>query len=137
MSFYVSVFKNSKAGNVTRMGGAGAKVMSVSFELEGQPFIGMNGGPHFHFTEAISMFVDCATQAEVDELWGKLTQGGAPGRCGWLKDKFGLSWQIIPASLGKMLGDQDGAKAKRAMDAMMQMSKIDLGVLKRAFDGEA
>jgi predicted 3-demethylubiquinone-9 3-methyltransferase (glyoxalase superfamily) len=136
MNFYVSIFKNSKVGKVSRWGEAGpgpkGTVMSASFELDGQPFHALNGGPHYKFTPAISMFVSCETQAEVDELWDKLCAGGAPNRCGWLTDKFGLSWQIIPTALGAALGNPDAAKAARAMQAMMQMVKIDIAALERA-----
>ena len=110
--------------------------MSVQFELEGQAFMALNGGPLFKFTEAISFFVPCETQQEIDDLWAKLTaDGGAPSRCGWLKDRFGLSWQIVPASLGRMLGDKDATRSKRVMDAMMQMNKLDLRRLQQAYDG--
>jgi predicted 3-demethylubiquinone-9 3-methyltransferase (glyoxalase superfamily) len=110
--------------------------MSVEFELEGQPFMALNAGPHHKFTEAISFFVACETQQEIDELWAKLTSdGGAPDQCGWLKDKFGLSWQIIPSTLGRMLSDKDTAKATRAMNAMLQMVKLDLNKLQQAYDG--
>jgi len=109
--------------------------MTATFELEGQTFIALNGGPEFRFTEAISFFVDCDTQAEVDELWDKLCAGGQPSQCGWLKDKYGLSWQIIPKALGEMLGDKDTEKAGRAMQAMLQMQKIDVKKLKEAYDG--
>jgi len=133
MNFYASIFKRSKVISVNRAQG---KVMSVQFELEGQAFTALNGGPLFKFTEAISFFVACETQQEIDDLWGKLTaDGGAPSRCGWLKDRFGLSWQIIPASLGRMLGDKDATRSKRVMDAMMQMNKLDLGRLQHAYDG--
>jgi predicted 3-demethylubiquinone-9 3-methyltransferase (glyoxalase superfamily) len=136
MNFYVSIFKNSKVGRVTRYGDAGpgpkGSVMSVTFQLEGQQFMPLNGGPMFQFTPAISLFVDCATQEEVDELWKKLSAGGKPDRCGWLKDKFGLSWQIIPKALGELLGDKDPARASRAMKAMLKMSKIDVAEMKRA-----
>src|ERR1700692_244309 len=125
MNFYVSIFKNSKVGRVTRYGDAGpgpkGSVMSATFQLEGQQFMALNGGPMFQFTPAISLFVDCATQEEVDELWKKLSAGGKPDRCGWLKDKFGLSWQIIPKALGELLGDKDPEKSKRVMQAMLQM----------------
>lgn len=140
MNFYVSIFKNSKVGTVSRYGDAGpgpkGSVMSATFQLEGQEFMALNGGPLFHFTEAISFFVDCKTQEEVDELWGKLTAGGQPSRCGWLKDKFGLSWQIIPSALMEMLQDKDPAKSKRVMQAMLQMSKIDIAGLKRAYEDD-
>jgi predicted 3-demethylubiquinone-9 3-methyltransferase (glyoxalase superfamily) len=139
MNFYVSVFKNSKIGTVTRYGegGPGPKgtVMSASFQLDGQDFFALNGGPLFKFTEAISFFVNCETQQEVDELWEKLSAGGEKSRCGWLKDKYGLSWQIIPSTLGEMLGDKDPAKARRVMEAMLQMQKIDIGRLKQAYGG--
>ena len=134
MKFYVSIFKNSKI--VSTMPGPDGKVMTGTFELEGQRFMALNGGPHFKFTEAISLFVNCETQAEVDELWNKLTAGGgAESQCGWLKDKFGLSWQIVPSALGRMFGDKDRAKAGRAMQAMLQMKKLDIAKLQRAFDG--
>ena len=133
MNFYASIFKRSKVISVNRAQG---KVMSVQFELEGQAFTALNGGPLFKFTEAISFFVACETQQEIDDLWGKLTaDGGAPSRCGWLKDRFGLSWQIVPASLGRMLGDKDATRSKRVMDAMMQMNKLDLRRLQHAYDG--
>ena len=137
-NFYVSLFKNSKILNVTRYGEAGpgpkGSAMSVTFQLEGQEFYALNGGPHFKFTPAISLFVNCETQAEVDELWEKLSAGGREDRCGWLQDKYGLSWQIIPTALGKMLGDKDPTKAKRAMEAMLKMQKIDIATLERAAD---
>ncbi len=110
--------------------------MSATFQLEGQAFYALNGGPMFKFTEAISLFVDCQTQQEVDELWGKLTAGGAESRCGWLKDKYGLSWQIIPSALGEMLGDKDPKKAARVMQAMMGMGKIEIEGLRKAYEGE-
>jgi predicted 3-demethylubiquinone-9 3-methyltransferase (glyoxalase superfamily) len=140
MNFYVSVFKNSKVGRVTRYGDAGpgpkGSVMTATFQIEGQEFMALNGGPLFKFTEAVSFFVNCETQEEVDELWGKLSAGGSEGRCGWLKDKYGLSWQIIPSDLGKMLQDKDPEKSKRVMKAMLQMNKIDVGKLKQAYEGE-
>jgi predicted 3-demethylubiquinone-9 3-methyltransferase (glyoxalase superfamily) len=136
MNFYVSIFKNSKVGKVTRYGDAGpgpkGSVMTATFQLEGQEFIALNGGPQFPFTEAISLFVSCKSQQEVDDLWTKLSAGGKPGRCGWLKDKFGLSWQIIPTALGEALGNKDPEKAKRAMQAMLQMSKIDINRLQQS-----
>jgi len=135
MNFYVSIFKNSKVLGVTP--GPEGRAMSVSFELEGQEFIGLNAGPEFKFNEAISFFVDCKTQAEVDELWEKLTaEGGEESMCGWLKDKYGLSWQIIPQGLSQMLGDSDPAKAQRVMQAMLKMNKIDLAGLEQAYDQE-
>ena len=134
MNLYVSIFKRSKVVSVNRAQG---KVMSVQFELEGQPFMALNAGPTFTFTEAISFFVGCETQQEIDELWTKLiADGGAPSRCGWLKDKFGLSWQIIPASMGRMLTDKDAAKSGRVMNAMLQMEKLDLKRLQQAYDGQ-
>jgi predicted 3-demethylubiquinone-9 3-methyltransferase (glyoxalase superfamily) len=139
MLFYTSIFKNSKIGEVSRYGEGGpgepGKVMSATFELEGQQFMALNGGPHFSFTPAISLFVNCDTQAEVDELWDKLIEGGAPSQCGWLTDKFGLSWQIIPQALGEMLNDKDPAKSQRVMQAMMEMVKLDVPTLKRAYAG--
>ena len=138
MNFYVSIFKNSKILNVARYGDAGpgpkGSVMTGTFQLEGQQFMALNGGPHFKFTEAISLFVNCETQQEVDELWSKLTAGGAESQCGWLKDKFGLSWQIVPTALGKMLGDRNPKKAQSTMKAMLQMRKIDIKKLKEAYD---
>jgi predicted 3-demethylubiquinone-9 3-methyltransferase (glyoxalase superfamily) len=134
MNFYVSLFKNSKIGSVTR--GPDGKVFTVSFELDGQPFIGLNAGPQFKFNEAVSMFVNCEDQTEVDELWAKLTaEGGEESMCGWLKDKFGLSWQIIPKALGELMGDPDPVKAQRVMQAMLQMKKIEVAGLQRAYDG--
>jgi predicted 3-demethylubiquinone-9 3-methyltransferase (glyoxalase superfamily) len=137
MNFYVSIFKNSKVASITRYGEAGpgpkGTVMSATFSLDGQEFFAINGGPLFKFTEAISLFVNCETQQEVDELWDKLSSGGKPSRCGWLKDKFGLSWQIIPSALGKMLGDKDAAKAKRVMQAMLKMDKLDIKKLEQAY----
>ena len=138
MNFYVSIFKNSKVGNVTRYGDAGpgpkGTVMSATFQLEGQEFYALNGGPMFSFTPAISLFVNCETQQEVDELWEKLSQGGQTQPCGWLQDRYGLSWQIIPTVLGRMLQDKDPAKANRVMKAMLQMTKIDIARLKQAYE---
>lgn len=132
MNFYVSIFKNSKVLSVTP--GPNGTTMSVTFELEGQEFFALNAGPQYKFTEAISFFVNSETQEEVDELWKKLSEGGEESRCGWLKDKYGLSWQIIPSTLGEMLGDKDPEKAKRVMDAMLQMSKIDIKKLKEVYN---
>ena len=135
-NFYISTFKNSKMGKISRYGDAGpgpkGSVMSVTFQLEGQEFFALNGGPQFKFTPAISLFVNCETQQEVDDLWEKLSAGGRTDRCGWLQDKFGLSWQIIPAVLGQLLGDKDPQRAKRAMQAMLQMTKIDINKLQQA-----
>jgi len=128
--FYTSIFKNSRI--VSTMPGPNGGVMGVDFELEGQRFKALNGGPQFKFTPAISLFVSCETQQEVDELWEKLSAGGQEERCGWLKDKFGLSWQIIPTILGDLLSHKDPTKARNAMNAMMQMGKIDIEGLKRA-----
>jgi len=134
---YTSIFKNSKILSVSRYGEAGpgpkGTAMTVLFQLEGQQFIALNGGPQFKFTEAISLLVNCETQREVDELWSKLSGGGAEGPCGWLKDKFGLSWQIVPSALPRMLQDRDPEKAKRVMEAMLQMKKIDIAGLERAY----
>jgi predicted 3-demethylubiquinone-9 3-methyltransferase (glyoxalase superfamily) len=138
MHFYVSVFKNSKVGRVSRYGDAGpgkkGTVMSATFQLEDQEFHALNGGPKYHFTPAISLFVSCEGQEEVDELWSKLAVGGAPNQCGWITDRFGLSWQIIPKALGQLLGDPDPGRAQRAMQAMLKMTKIDVAELKRAAD---
>jgi predicted 3-demethylubiquinone-9 3-methyltransferase (glyoxalase superfamily) len=138
-TFYVSIFKNSRILGVTRYGDAGpgpkGSAMTVEFELDGQRFIGLNGGPHFKFTEAISFSVECETQAEVDDYWRKLTAGGGQeGQCGWLKDKFGLSWQVNPKTLGQLLADPDPVKAKRVMEAMLTMKKIDIAALKKAYE---
>jgi predicted 3-demethylubiquinone-9 3-methyltransferase (glyoxalase superfamily) len=132
MHFYASVFKNSKPGKVMR---AGETVTSVTFELEGQEFMALNGGPHFKFSPAVSFFVSCKTQQEVDYFWDRLSQGGETQPCGWLKDKYGLSWQIIPTALGEMLYDKDPQKAQRAMNAMLQMTKIDIERLRQAYEG--
>jgi len=133
MNLYTSIFKRSKVISVNRAGG---RVMTVQFELENQTFMALNAGPQFPFTEAVSFFVGCETQAEIDDLWAKLTaDGGSESRCGWLKDKFGLSWQIVPSSLGRMLGDKDPAKAQRTMQAMLQMNKLDIAKLQAAHDG--
>jgi predicted 3-demethylubiquinone-9 3-methyltransferase (glyoxalase superfamily) len=138
MNFYISIFRNSKIGSVARYGeaGPGAKgtVMTATFQLDGQEFIALNGGPLFKFTEAISFSVNCETQEEVDELWEKLSEGGEKGRCGWLKDKYGLSWQVNPTVLGEMLQDKDPEKSKRVMEAMLQMDKIDIKSLKQAYE---
>jgi predicted 3-demethylubiquinone-9 3-methyltransferase (glyoxalase superfamily) len=132
MKFYVSIFKNSKVLNISL--GPNGKAFSVSFELDGQEITGLNGGPNFKFTEAISFFVNCETQAEVDYLWEKLTAGGKEVQCGWLKDKYGLSWQIVPTALGELLGDPDPVKSQRVMKAMLKMKKIEIAGLRRAYE---
>jgi predicted 3-demethylubiquinone-9 3-methyltransferase (glyoxalase superfamily) len=132
MHFYTSVFKNSKAGKVMR---SGETVTSVTFELEGQEFIALNGGPHFKFSPAVSFFVRCKTQQEVDCFWDRLSQGGETQPCGWLKDRYGLSWQVIPTVLGEMLYDEDAQKSQRVMQAMLQMKKIDIEGLSHAYEG--
>lgn len=138
MNFYVSIFKSSKVLSVTRYGEAGpgpkGTVMSATFQLEGQTFYALNGGPHFTFTPAISFFINCETQQEVDELWEKLSAGGKKDRCGWLTDKYGLSWQVIPTVLGQMLGDKDPQKSARVMQAMLKMDKIEIEGLTRAYE---
>ncbi len=141
-NFYTPVFKNSKIGSVARYGEEGAavsgqpngSVMTVEFELEGQKFVALNGGPLFTFSPAISFVVNCEAQEEVDELWEKLSEGGETQRCGWLKDKYGVSWQIVPTVLVEMLQDKDAEKAKRVMNAMLQMDKIDIAGLKQAYE---
>jgi predicted 3-demethylubiquinone-9 3-methyltransferase (glyoxalase superfamily) len=138
--FYTSIFRNSKIGNIARYGSAGPRpegmVMTVDFQLDGQDFNAINGGPDFKFTEATSLLVNCQNQAEVDDLWKKLGDSGEPGPCGWLKDKFGLSWQIVPVALGEMLSDPDPGKSQRVMAAMLQMSKIDLAGLRKAYEAQ-
>jgi len=138
MNFYVSIFKNSKRGRVSRYGEAGpgpkGTVMVAAFQLEGQEFMALNGGPHFKFTEAISLVVSCETQDEVDGFWEKLSEGGAKSQCGWLKDKYGLSWQIVPTVLGELMSDPDPEKSKRVMQAMLQMTKIDIKGLRQAYE---
>jgi predicted 3-demethylubiquinone-9 3-methyltransferase (glyoxalase superfamily) len=140
--FYVSIFKNSKLGNITRYGEAGAEVsgrptgsvMTVTFEIEGQEFVALNGGPHFKFSEAISFMAKCETQKEIDEMWEKLSQGGKEGPCGWLTDKYSLSWQIVSPVWDEMLRDKDVKKSERVMKAILQMSKPDIKTLKQAYD---
>jgi predicted 3-demethylubiquinone-9 3-methyltransferase (glyoxalase superfamily) len=132
INLYVSIIPNSRIVSVSP--GPDGAFMSGTFVLDGREFMALNGGPHYKFTEAVSMFVDCETQAEVDALWDKLSEGGEVQQCGWLKDKFGLSWQIIPRVLGEMLGDADRARAGRVMQAMLQMKKIDIAGLKRAYE---
>ena len=137
-NFYTSIFKNSKVKNVRRYGEAGpgkpGSLMTATFELEGQEFYALNGGPHFKFTPAISFFVNCETQEEIDELWEKLLAGGQAQQCGWLTDKYGVTWQIVPTILGKLLGDKDPRKSKRVMEAMMKMIKLDINGLKQAYE---
>ncbi len=138
VNFYVSIFPQSRIVSMSRYGEAGpgpkGQVMSATFELVGQRFMALNGGPHFKFTEAISFFVNCETQAELDALWTKLLQGGKAQQCGWLKDPFGLSWQIVPSMLGPMLQDKDPARSKRVVQAMLKMVKLDIQALKRAYE---
>jgi predicted 3-demethylubiquinone-9 3-methyltransferase (glyoxalase superfamily) len=137
-NFYVSIFKNSKILNVARYGDAGPgpknTVMTVNFELNGQEYIALNGGPRFRFTEAISFVINCETQEEVDYFWSRLSEGGEESRCGWVMDKFGLWWQVVPTALGKLMSDPDPQKAQRVMAAMLQMGKIDIEALQRAYD---
>jgi predicted 3-demethylubiquinone-9 3-methyltransferase (glyoxalase superfamily) len=135
-NFYATIFKNSKITKVSRYGEAGpgpkGSVMTVAFELEGQEFIALNGGPHFQFTEAISFVVNCDTQEEIDQFWEKLSHGGKVQQCGWLKDKYGLSWQIVPTVLAELVGDKDPQKSSRVMEAMLKMVKLDINALKHA-----
>jgi predicted 3-demethylubiquinone-9 3-methyltransferase (glyoxalase superfamily) len=139
-NFYVSIFKNSKIVTIARYGDAGpgpkGSVLTVVFQLDGREFIALNGGPHFKFTEAISFSVDCKTQREIDEYWEKLSAGGQESQCGWLKDKHGLSWQIVPAALGGMMSDPDPQKSNRVMEALLKMKKLDIGELERAYEGK-
>ena len=133
MNLYTSIFPRARVLSVNRAQG---RVMSVEFELEGQKFMGLNAGPHYKFNEAVSFFVGCETHQEIDDLWAKLiADGGSPSRCGWLKDRFGLSWQIIPNSLGRMIGSSDPSRSKRAVDAMLAMEKLDVRKLEEAFNG--
>jgi predicted 3-demethylubiquinone-9 3-methyltransferase (glyoxalase superfamily) len=138
--YYCSVFKNSRILHTTRYGDAGpgpkGTVMTVVFELDGQQFIGLNGGSLFKFNEAVSFSINCESQEELDEVWAKLTAGGEEGRCGWLKDRYGLSWQVNPTALGQLLSDPDPVKSKRVMEAMLKMKKIEIAALQRAADGE-
>ena len=141
-NFYVSIFKNSQIGHMTRYGDAGAtvsgrpkgSVMTVTFKIEGQEFVALNGGPHFTFSEAISLMVKCETQREIDEMWEKLSEGGETGQCGWLKDKYGLSWQIISPMWDEMLRDKDLKKSERVMKAILQMTKPDITTIKQAYE---
>jgi predicted 3-demethylubiquinone-9 3-methyltransferase (glyoxalase superfamily) len=138
MNFYTSIFKNSKVVDVMRYGEAGpgekGSVLAVTFEIEGQEFMTLNGGPMYKFSPAISLFVKCKTQEELDDLWAKLLEGGEPQQCGWLTDKFGVSWQIVPTILGEMLKDKDAEKANRVMQAMLKMVKLDIRVLRQAYE---
>jgi predicted 3-demethylubiquinone-9 3-methyltransferase (glyoxalase superfamily) len=138
VNLYTSIFPNSKIVSMTRYGASGpgpkGSVMSVAFQLAGQDFFALNGGPSFKFAQGISLFVNCETQAEIDELWEKLSRGGAPGQCGWLTDRFGVSWQIVPSVLGKYLSDENAGKATKVMQAMLQMTKLDISKLKRAYE---
>ena len=140
VNFYISIFKNSKLLNVARYGeagpGANGTVMTATFQLNGQEFVALNGGPHFKFTEAISFVMNCETQEEVDEFWEKLSEGGEESQCGWLKDKYGLSWQIVPTVLMEMYQDKDTAKTNRLMEAMLKMGKLDIKALKQAYEGQ-
>jgi predicted 3-demethylubiquinone-9 3-methyltransferase (glyoxalase superfamily) len=140
LNFYLSIFKNAKAGVISRYGDAGpgpkGTVMTATLTIDGQEFIMLNGGPQFKFTPAISFVVNCKTQAEIDELWEKLSAGGAKSRCGWLQDKFGLSWQIVPTVLGEFYQDKDPQKSKRVMAAMLKMDKLDIAELQRAYEGK-
>jgi predicted 3-demethylubiquinone-9 3-methyltransferase (glyoxalase superfamily) len=137
-NFYVSIFRNSRVKTLSRYGDAGpgpkGTVMTVQFDLNGQEFIALNAGPKFKFTPAISFVVNCETQEEVDQYWDKLAAGGRPDQCGWVTDKFGLSWQVVPTVLGRLMADKDGKKARRVMQAMLQMKKIDIGELQAAAD---
>jgi predicted 3-demethylubiquinone-9 3-methyltransferase (glyoxalase superfamily) len=136
---YTSIFKNSRITAASYYGDAGpgqkGRLMTASFELDGQPFLALNGGPTFKFEEGISLLVHCETQEEVDFYWSQLSDGGQEGRCGWLKDRFGVSWQIVPSILGRIMGGKDPERSKRAMDAMLQMRKLDIDALQRAYDG--
>jgi predicted 3-demethylubiquinone-9 3-methyltransferase (glyoxalase superfamily) len=137
VTLYTSIFKNSRIESIQRYGEAGpgpkGQVMALTFQLEGQRFMALNGGPHYSFTPAISLFVDCNTQEEVDALWNKLSEGGQKNRCGWLQDKYGLSWQIIPKALGKLMSDPDASKSNRVMQAMLKMEKIEIEGLQKAY----
>jgi len=140
VKFYTSIFKNSKVGTIARYGESGpgpaGSVMTAAFELEGQPFVALNGGPIFNFTEAVSFVVNCESQDEVDYYWDNLLKGGTPSQCGWLKDQFGLSWQIVPTALSKLLSAKDPQKSRRVMEAMLKMVKLDIKTLEEAAEGE-
>jgi len=141
--FYTSVFKNSRVGSISHYGDSGSKaagrprgsVMMVEFEIAGQKFLGLNGGPHFKFTEAISLMITCENQQEIDEYWARLSEGGSEGQCGWLKDKYGLSWQVVPTEMSEMMRENDPEKMERVMAAVLTMKKLDLEALKRAAEG--
>lgn len=141
VNFYTSIFNNAQIMEMTRYGKAGpgpeGSVMTVRFQLEGQAFLALNGGPEYKFTEAISLFVNCETQTEIDDLWAKLTEGGEAGPCGWLKDKYGLSWQIVPVSLLEFVSDPDPEKARRVTEAMFQMKKLNIATLRQAYEQDA
>ncbi len=142
--FYTSVFKNSRVGAISHYGDSGSKaagrpkgsVMMVAFEIAGQKFLGLNGGPHFKFSEAISLMVNCENQQEIDEYWARLSEGGSQGQCGWLKDKYGLSWQVVPTGMEEMMLDKDPERSERVMAAVMTMRKFDVEALKRAYEGK-
>ncbi|RPI34108.1 MAG: VOC family protein [Chloroflexota bacterium] len=138
VNFYTSIFKNSKIGSITRYGEEGpgpqGTIMLATFQLEGQEFIALNGGPQFTFSPAISFVVNCETQDEVDEYWEKLSEGGEKQMCGWLQDKFGVSWQIVPTALGELMNDEDAEKSRRVMQALLQMDKIDIARLRQAYE---
>jgi predicted 3-demethylubiquinone-9 3-methyltransferase (glyoxalase superfamily) len=137
-NFYVSVFENAKILNVSRYSedspGPAGTVMTVSFELEGQEFVALNGGPHYTFTPAVSFLIDCKTQAEVDHFWERLSEGGQPSRCGWLQDKYGVSWQVVPSVLPELLQDDDDEKSDAVMHAMLEMAKLDIETLRQAYE---
>jgi predicted 3-demethylubiquinone-9 3-methyltransferase (glyoxalase superfamily) len=139
VNFYLATFKNAKLLSASRYGadgpGPAGTIMSATFQLEGQEFMAFNGGPHFSFSEGMSLFIRCQTQVEVDELWEKLSEGGEKQQCGWLKDKFGVSWQIIPTALMELMGDPDPEKSQRVVQAMLQMTKIDIAKLRQAYEG--
>ncbi len=140
VNFYVSLFKNSKITSIVRMGGEApgttASLLNAAFQLDGQDYMAMDGGPYFDFAQGMSLFVNCETQEEVDNLWEKLSEGGEKLQCGWLKDRYGVSWQIIPTALGELMQDKDPAKSKRVMDAMLKMQKIDIQKLRQAYASE-
>lgn len=139
-NFYTSVFKNSKIGAITRYGAGGpgpeGQVLTISFQLNGQEFVALNGGPQFKFTEAVSFVVNCETQKEIDYYWEKLSEGGQESRCGWLKDKYGLWWQVVPNNISRLLADKDPEKSGRVMQAVMKMDKLDIAALEKAYEGK-